>query len=168
MEAVYQHAAVSGHVEGWRKVQCWRSRAEISELGFNSRADFILAPGKERHLGVSMVTSYLNSGESIKVSGKGNTPQHFSFCCRKASTLCTLCVLCCELTSCCFYPHRLVPRYRGCYFLVWITFISGYIICAICVYQRSKRVFMSVPGVYFSCLWGFKGHFNIDIRSIKW
>lgn len=42
-----------------------------SGLYFNSHSDCILAPGKERHLSVSMVTSYLNSDEIIKVSVKG-------------------------------------------------------------------------------------------------
>lgn len=45
-----------------------------SGLYFNSLSDFILAPGKERPLGVSMVTFYLNSDEIIKAAGKGIQP----------------------------------------------------------------------------------------------
>lgn len=48
-------------------------------LHFNSHSDFILAPGKERPLSVSMVTSYLNSAEIIKVARKGIQGKHFFY-----------------------------------------------------------------------------------------
>lgn len=53
--------------------QIHRRRVSVpsaSGLYFNSHSDFILAPGKERPLSVSMVTSYLNSDGIIKVAGK--------------------------------------------------------------------------------------------------
>lgn len=89
-----------------------------SGLHFNSHSDFILAPAKERPLGVSMVTSYLNSDEIIKVAGNGM--QHnisLLFFCEKECTLCILNGLWCDMESFLSISWHLV-----CSILVWKIF----------------------------------------------